>query len=608
MGGLRRKFLETQLITTNARSNQINGTNVGNAKEWITFFRRNIEIYIEEYLQIPLRPFQRVALHLAGISDTFMFICSRGLSKSWMCGVLAIAIANLFPRSEIIITSSTVAQANKMAEKILNEIIKRNSSVLLYMYEKEYIVKTQSDDGWKFENKLNGSTIRVLPALDSSRGSRATMLIYEEARLIKHNIIQSVFRPMAHPRQAQYLTNPKYGKNPRWLEETKTVYLSSASYTFEWLYRQWKKCVVDMFASKDSVTNVFAGDIYTSIENGLKTVGDFNKAKKSSTEESFRMEDLNEFVGESADAFFSLESMKKNQELERCFMPPTPVDFVLGKEINNLPKKANEIRLVVADFSWTETKSKTNESDNSIAFCMSGVWNKDRFEKRIDYIELLPTADDSDGCANRLKELYELYDADYLVPDARSGGESIVNSLSKPYSGEYSSYIDCHGLTISDDIRYQVAPADKLTYYRSKAVDKNAIRCVLPFIGTSALNTAYWRAMKRALERGTVKLLISMSDMRDKLVDAGEYYDLEPAELANRLAPYGQTDMLISEAVNLKTEIKNDQIKLEAPRSGHRDRAVTCAMGLLIYEYIENEWQRQAQQDDTSLDDLQLVW
>ena len=64
-----------------------------------------------------------MALHLAGVSDTFMFICSRGLSKSWMCGVLAIAIANLYPRSEIVITSSTVGQANKMAEKILNEII-----------------------------------------------------------------------------------------------------------------------------------------------------------------------------------------------------------------------------------------------------------------------------------------------------------------------------------------------------------------------------------------------------------------------------------------------------------------------------------------------------
>lgn len=559
-------------------------------------------------MQISLRPFQRVALHLAGVSDTFMFVCARGLSKSWMCGVLAIAIANLYPRSEIVITSSTVGQANKMAEKILNEIIKRNSPVLLYMYEREYWVKTQRDDGWAFENKLNGSTIRVLPALDSSRGARATMLIYEEARLIKHGIIQSVFRPMAHPRQAQYLTNPKYGKDPRWLEETKTIYLSSASYTFEWLYRQWKKCVVDMYNHPETKTNVFAGDIYTSIENGLKTIGDFNKAKKSSTEESFRMEDLNQFVGESVDAFFSLESLKKNQVLERCFMPPTPLDFIMGNQIENRKKKEREIRMVVSDFAWTETKSKTNESDNSIAFCIAGIWRKDHFDCHIEYIEGLPTADDADGCANRLKELFWLYDADYLVPDGRSGGEAVLNSLSKPYTGGYGSYIPSSGLTVADEPKYHVAPNDKLDYYRSHAVDSGAVHCVIPIFGTAALNTAYWRSMKRRLERGTVKLLIGMMDAQGRLEDSGDYFKMDAGQLANALAPYGQTDLLISESVNLKTEIKNDQIKLEAPRGGHRDRAVTCAMGLLIFDYIENEWQRQDQQDDFDVDSLQLVW
>ena len=559
-------------------------------------------------MQIPLRPFQRVALHLAGVSDTFMFVCARGLSKSWMCGVLAIAIANLYPRSEIVITSSTVGQANKMAEKILNEIIKRNSPVLLYMYEKEYWVKTQRDDGWAFENKLNGSTIRVLPALDSSRGARATMLIYEEARLIKHGIIQSVFRPMAHPRQAQYLTNPKYGKDPRWLEETKTIYLSSTSYTFEWLYRQWKKCVVDMYKHPETKTNVFAGDIYTSIENGLKTIGDFNKAKRSSTEESFRMEDLNQFVGESVDAFFSLESLKKNQILERAFIPPSPLDFIMGKEITNRKKKEREVRIISADFAWTETKSKTNESDRSVAFCISGIWKRDHFEKHIDYIELLPTADDADGCANRLKELASMYEADYICPDARSGGEAILNSLSKPYDGAYGTYINQHGLTMADEPKYHVAPNDKLDYYRSKAVDRDARHCVIPILGTAALNTAYWRSMKRGLERGTVKLLISMSDAQGRLEDSGDYFKMDAGQLANALAPYGQTDLLISESVNLKTEIKNDQIKLEAPRGGHRDRAVTCAMGLLIFDYIENEWQRQDQQDDFDVDDVQLVW
>jgi hypothetical protein len=601
--------MENQLITTQYRSSSIaTEQNVSRVKNWISFFRRNIEIYIEEYLRISLKPFQRVVFHQMGVSDNYTLICSRGLSKSWMVGTFAFAIADLYPRSEVVITSSTVNQANKMAEKMLNEIIKRNSPVLLYMYEKEYLVKTQNDDGWCFENKLNGSTIKVLPALDSSRGSRATVLIYEERRLIKPNIIHSVFRPMGHPRQAEFLKKPQYANDPRWLEETRTLSLSSACYTFEPLYKHWQNSVVDMFTHPDTRTNVFAGDIFMSIENGLKTVGDYNKAKRASTEESFRLEDLNEFLGESLDSFFSYESFKTNQVVEHCFRPPTVQDLIVGNACYSPPRAENEIRLVVADFAWTETKSKTNESDNSIAFCMRGVWRKDHFEKYVDYIERLPTADDADGCADRLKELFFLYNADYLVPDARSGGESIVNSLSKPYDGEYSSFIDVRGLTVADTMQYQVAPRDKLDYYRSKAVDKNGVPCIIPFFGTAALNTSYWRSMKQALERGRVKFLLSMSDKQEQLEDNGEYFKFSSQELAEKLAPYGQTDLLVSESVNLRTEIKNDQIKLEAPRGGHRDRSVTCAMGLLVFDLIENEWQRQDQEEEFDFDDIQLVY
>ena len=143
---------------------------------------------------------------------------------------------NLYPYSEVVITSSTIPQANKLVEKkIRDELIKKLSPYLLYMYEKEYLVITRSDDGYRIDNKLNGSTMVVLPCLDSSRGSRATFLIYEEARLLKKSIIDSVFERMAHPRQAKYLENEIYSSNSRWLEECKHVYITSARYKFEWL-------------------------------------------------------------------------------------------------------------------------------------------------------------------------------------------------------------------------------------------------------------------------------------------------------------------------------------------------------------------------------------
>jgi hypothetical protein len=254
----------------------------------------------------------------------------------------------------------------------------------------------------------------------------------EEARFVKKSILDSVFRPMAHPRQAQYLSNPEYGENARWLEDTKTYLLSSASYKYEWLYRTWKQCVVGVYKSKSTKYGVFAGDIFTSMQNGLKTIGDFRKAKSTSTEMAFRCEDLNEWIGENEDCFFSLKSFKDNQVMSRCFTLPTAAQILVdGIDKYKIAKNDSEVRLVVADFAWTTTKANGNESDNSIAICMRGIWKDGTFIMGVDYIDFLPTADDADGCAMQLKRLFWLYEADYLVVDARSGGEAIMSSLSK---------------------------------------------------------------------------------------------------------------------------------------------------------------------------------
>lgn len=609
-GALRRRFMQNNLRRAIDSNGNINPDIESNVIEWTTLFRRNWDIYAEFALGIKLKPFQRHALHLLGISDVFFWRASRGTAKTFITALAAIIKMLLYPNSWVVVTASTADQANKIVEdKIIAELILKISPLLRYYYEQEWLVITKPTDCYVIKCTLNGSTLKVLAPTPSAKGSRSTFTIYDEVAIMKKGDIDDIFDGMLFPRQAAYLSDPKYGKNRRWVEESKAIYLTSSFYSFMWWYKTWKDCVSGYYMDKRTKYNVEASDFFVSIENNLKTWGDYRRAKKINGDIEFRMNYLNEAVGNSEDAFFSLESLKKAQILTKCYRPPTAVDLILGNEIENVKKKENEIRVIAADFAWTETKTATNESDNSVAFCISGIWKKDHFEKHIDYIEMLPTADDADGCANRLKELRSLYQADYILPDARSGGEAIVNSLSKPYDGAYGTHISPFGLTIADESKYQVAPNDKLDYYRSKAVDKNAIHCVIPIIGTSALNTAYWRSMKRALERGYVKLLIGLNDQENKLIDNGEYYKLSPEQLADALGPYGQTDMLVHEAVNLRTEIRNDQIKLEAPRGGHRDRAVTCAMGLLIFDYIENEWLRQQNDEqDEDLENIQLVW
>lgn len=604
--GLRRGFMENQLRSTQLTATHKSNEKENNIIEWITLFRRNWHIYVDMVLGIKLRPFQMIMIYLMGISDVFFAICSRGLSKTFIVGLGAICKMNLYPYSEIVITSSTLPQANKMVEdKIRDELIKKLSPYLLYMYDNEYLVITKSDDGYKIVNTLNGSILRVLPCLDSSRGVRATLLIYEECRLLKKGIIDSVFEKMAHPRQAKYLEKPEYASNKRWLEECQSIYITSARFKFEWFWRTFKDCVTGYYIDNKTRYNIFAGDIFMSIANGLKTWGDYRKSKKMSGEMDFRMEDLNEMVGEAEDAFFTIQSFKDNQVIEKCFRPPTLEQLYIGSDLGNLKKEENEIRLIISDFAFANTTSR-EKNDNTIIFFMSLHWKGNRFERRIDYIEGFP-ASDSLGAADRIRGLIWDYQADYYILDLRNGGEVLFNYLTIPKENlERGSAWDIHGLGLAD--KYQVIPQGKIDDLKSRTVDKNYKPCIIPMIGTSELNSVMWVELKKQLSCNNIKFLVTMQDRQTILEDSGEYFKLTSEELANELIPYGQTEELIREAINLKAEFKNDKVKLIEPRSGTKDRAVVLSYGNYIASLIENEWNKQAQTEEIDVSQIQLVW
>ena len=196
-------------------------------------------------------------------SDVFFAICSRGAAKSFTAGLAAIIVMMLYPYSEVVITSSTVPQANKLLEqKIRDEIIIKLSPYLRYLYMNKYILISKSDDGYKIENTLNKSTAVVLPCLDSARGARSTFVIYEEARLLKKHLVDSVFEEMSHPRQAMYMQDIKYSADPRWQEQAKSVYITSAGFRSDWFWNRFKSCVIGYYMDKVVKYNVFGSDIF----------------------------------------------------------------------------------------------------------------------------------------------------------------------------------------------------------------------------------------------------------------------------------------------------------------------------------------------------------
>lgn len=172
-GGLRRAFMSDRLRSVGGE--QLPEDKEQKIMEWNTLFRYNWDIFAEFFLGISLKPYQRSALHEIGVSDTFFWRAGRNGAKSFITGLAALCKLLLYPNCFIVITASTVDQANKIvSEKIEREIIKKLSPYLLYLYENDWIKITKPADGYKIENTLNNSVLNVVSPVESSRGKNLT--------------------------------------------------------------------------------------------------------------------------------------------------------------------------------------------------------------------------------------------------------------------------------------------------------------------------------------------------------------------------------------------------------------------------------------------------
>lgn len=85
LGGLKQTKMHEQMLSVNSFGERRVDQFEDNIIEWATLFRRNWDIFVEFFLGIPLKPFQRVALHEIGVSDTFFWRAGRASSKLIIC-------------------------------------------------------------------------------------------------------------------------------------------------------------------------------------------------------------------------------------------------------------------------------------------------------------------------------------------------------------------------------------------------------------------------------------------------------------------------------------------------------------------------------------------
>lgn len=573
-------------------------------KKWTTFYRRNLDIYAEERLRIKLRPFQRIMLHMMGVSQVWFAICSRGISKTFIVGLYSVCVCLLKPYSEVVITASTIDQGRKMIEeKIRKELINKLSPVLSYLYKNEKItIKANKDEA--LVSFFNGSSIKVLPPLDSSRGERATVLIYEECRLLKKGDVDSIFEPMLHPRQSIFSQKEEYSANKDYVEDGISIYITSARYKIEWFWRMFKKVVQESFLDSKVIYNFFAADIFIALKYNLKTQREWLKIQKSNNDLDLKMEYLNEMVGEAENAYFQLDLMKKCQRLHKAFKPTTDKNIMIGKELDNREKKDNEIRILAIDFAFSNTTKNGQANDNTVIECISGFYDKGGIIRNVDYIETLGGGE-SEKTQKRVRELFYDYKADFIICDLRSGGEVMYNNLTKPYvhPTRNPNEWDEHGFTVVLDNSYQFVTNNKIDDLYNRRIDPDAKQCIIPIQGNLEFNDLAWRSLRANMVNNKIRLLIDDLEFDTELAKRKGYHKMSSEDKMLERLPYVQTEFLINEAINLRQQLREGKIKLYEPRSGTKDRIVTLAYGSVFFDKLENKMSKEDQKNDFDEDD-----
>lgn len=292
------------------------------------------------------------------------------------------------------------------------------------------------------------------------------------------------------------------------------------------------------------------------------------------------------FWGSSVNSYFTMEEIMANRTLPKVYFPKSITNLIHDKKLKIPNKDIGEIRIVSADIATM----KGNSNDASVYSVARLIPSKEGYERQIIYMETL-VGGHTQTQAIRIRELYEDYDADYIVLDTQSAGTGVYDNMTieqvNPTTGEIYTPLSC----LNDERlaeRCSLASAPKVIY---------SVR------GSAQLNSLIAATMKDSLRKGKIKFPIQEGDAIDTLRAIKGFDDL-PSSLKDTLKlGYGQFTLMTTEFLQLESEISSDGIiKLTEPRSGRKDRYSSISYLNYFAHELEVKNRRVSQKSNDDLD------
>ena len=285
----------------------------------IKFLRANLSFTVELLMGIKLSPYQEITLKGMLNRNFSMCVWGRGCGKTFIASIFCVLQCIFEPNTKILIAGPTF----RTARFVFNNIEKIYDSKGAELLFQVFGAKSKRND--QYEWQINGGSIVAIPLNgEKIRGFRANVLVLDEFLLLSEDIIKTVLMPflvapqnMKERLDVRAMENALIDKGLMKEEDrmvfentSKMIALSSASYSFENLYKTYEEWAGRIYSpEKDGSTYFISQMGWDSIPAHMidKTV--IEDAQNGGTSHSsFQREYCAQFT-DGSDSYFSAKKM-----------------------------------------------------------------------------------------------------------------------------------------------------------------------------------------------------------------------------------------------------------------------------------------------------------
>ena len=283
------------------------------------FLRANLGLTVDLIAGIKLAPFQEITLKGMLNRNFSMCVWGRGCGKTFIASVFCFLQCIFEPGTKILIAGPTF----RTARFIFNNLEKLVESKGAELLAQAFGAKAKRND--QFEWQINGGSITAIPLNgEKIRGFRANVLVLDEYLLLPEDIINTVLMPfLVAPQNMKERLEIREVENKLIKEgvmkekdrmvfenNSKMIALSSASYTFENLYKTYKEWVQHIYSKEEKDSSYFVSQLgYESLPAEMIDTTVIEEAKNGGTSSaSFQREYCAQFT-DGSDSYFSAKKM-----------------------------------------------------------------------------------------------------------------------------------------------------------------------------------------------------------------------------------------------------------------------------------------------------------